>query len=107
MEREGVVEAELRSAFGLLQDGFYVKVLCDGIRDIGDHEANVGGQSFGEEGRQEGRQSGECIADAGIEARDRSIDDDENGGDVVDVLLELSRNISLVELVLLKATSVG
>ena len=73
------------------------------MRDIGEHEGNVGGQSFGEEGRQ----SGECIVGASIEARDGSIGDDENGGDVVDVLSELSRNISLVALVLLNATIVG
>ena len=83
--------------------GSFAKVHCEGIRDIGEHEGHVGGQRFGEEGRQ----SSECIVNAGSEARDGSIGNDENGGDGVDVLLELSRNISSVLLVLLMATSVG
>jgi len=73
------------------------------VQDIGEHEGDVTGQKLGEDGGQ----SGERIVCPNSDARNGSIGEDENGGDRVDVLLDLSCNALLVELILLTATSVG
>ena len=75
----------------------------EGAQDIGEHKGDVVGQGF----REHGRQGGECIVGADSEARDGAISEDENSSDGVDVILDLSRNIPLVEFVLLQTVSVG
>ena len=75
----------------------------EGARDMGQHDASVVGEYVGENGGE----SGECIGGADSDAGYSAIGEDENGGDGVDVLLNLSCNILLVELVLLSTASVS
>jgi len=102
MQRDGVVEKELRSAFQTILLGI-PRVPVKRARDIGGHEGSVVGRGL----RGDSGQSGECILGADTDARDSAIGEDKNGSDGVDVLLDLSLNILLVELVLLKISSVG
>ena len=103
MERDGVVEKELRSTFESIWNSISGEVPMEGARDIGEHERNVVGQGVGEDGRQ----SGECIVGADSDPRDGAIGEDKDRSDRVDVVLDLSRNTPLVELVLLNTASVG
>jgi len=72
-------------------------------RYIGEHEGNVLGQGFGEDGGQ----SGQRVIGPDSHVRDGAIGEDENSGDRVDMLLDLSCNTLLVELIVLKTVSVG
>ena len=72
-------------------------------QNIGAHKGNVVGQGF----REHGGQGGECVVGADSEVRDGTISEDENSSDGVDVILDLSRNVPLVELVLLQMVSVS
>ena len=47
-----VVNLELRSAFENQWDGVLAKVPAKGVCDIGEHEGNVVGQRFREDGEQ-------------------------------------------------------
>ena len=49
----------------------------EGAQDIGEHEGNVAGQGFSEDGGQ----NGECIVGADGDAWDGAIDEDKNGRD--------------------------
>jgi len=103
LERDGVVEGKLRSVPEHLRDTCRIEVPSENTRDVCEHEANVAGERFGEDGRQ----GGEYITGANVETWDGAIGEDENGIDGVDMLLDLSNNIRLVVLVSRKAASVG
>jgi len=103
VERDGVVEEELRGVFENVWNRISGEVPVEGTRNIGEHECSVAGQGFGEDGRQ----SGECIIGADSDSRDSTIGEDKNCSERLDVLLDLSRNATLVELVLLNTASVG
>jgi len=75
----------------------------EGAQDIGKHKGNVAGQGF----REDGGQGRERIVGADSDARDGTIGEDENRGDGVYVLLDLSRNTLLVDFILLDTASVG
>ena len=102
LERDGVIEEELRSMFEDFRDVIAGKVLEQQFRDVGEEEGEFAGQGI----EQGGRESGESIVGADSDARDGPIGEDKNGSDRVDVLLDLTRN-TLVELVLLDTASVG
>jgi len=61
------------------------------------------GQSFGEDGGQRR----ECTVSADSDTRNSAIGEDENGGDGIDVPLNLSCDNVIVQLVLLSTASVG
>ena len=75
----------------------------EGSRDIGEHEGDVTGQRFGEDGGE----SGECIVGIDSDAWDIAIGEDEDSSDGVDVPLDLGRNAVLMELVWLNTAGVG
>ena len=50
LERNGVVEKELRSVFESIRDGVLGEVLVERARDIGVNEGNVVGRMLGEDG---------------------------------------------------------
>ena len=75
----------------------------EGAQDISEHETNVAGQVVGDDGGE----SGKCIVGADGPAGNGAIDEDKNFGDVIGMLLDLSRDTLLVELVLLNTTGVG
>jgi len=92
LELDGVVVLELKHVFENSWD--LTEVRRKGARDFGEREV---GQWFGEDGGQSRqRQCQRCYAG----------DEDENGSGVVNVLLDLSCNTLIVELVLLKTASV-
>jgi len=93
----------LRSVLEQIWDSIPGKVPMEGGQDIGEHECDITGQGFGEDSGQ----SGERIVGPNIDARNGAIGEDDNGGDGVDVLLNLSCNALLVELILLSSASVG
>ena len=103
MERYGVVEEELRGLFEDIWNSISGEVPMERARDISEHECNVVGQGFGEDGRQ----SGECIIGADSDPRDGSIGEDKDRSDRIDVLFDLSCNAPLMELILLKTSGVG
>ena len=103
LQRDGVVEEELRSVFENIREIIPGETPIVGARDIGEHEGGVAGQGFGEDGGQ----GGECIVGADSDARDGAINEDENSSDGIDVASDLTDNAPLVELVLLNTSSVG
>ena len=103
LQRDGVVEEELRSVFEDIWESIPGEAPILGARDIGEHKGGVAGQGFGEDSGQ----GGECIVGADSDARDGAINEDENSGDGVDVVFDLSGNAPLVELVLLNTAGVG
>ena len=103
LQRDGVVEEELRSVFENLGDCILREVPMKRARDIGEHEGNVVGQCFGEHSGQ----SGQRIISADSNARDSAIGKDENGSDGVDVLLDFIRDTFLVDFILLNTSGVG
>jgi len=103
LERDGVIEEELRSAFENVRESISREIPMERVYDIGEHKGNIAGQGFVEDRRQ-GR---ECIVGTNSDARNSAIGKDENGSDGVDVLLNLGRNTFLVALVLLNTPSVG
>ena len=46
LERDGVVEEELRRAVEFARDCFQGEVPMEGVQEIGEHEGNVGYQGF-------------------------------------------------------------
>jgi hypothetical protein len=90
LERDGVVEVELRSPFEHLWDSILGEVPREGTQNVGKYEGNIVGQGFGEDGGQ----SGECIVGADSDAGDSAIGEDENGIDGVDVPLYLIQQCS-------------
>jgi len=103
LECDGVVKVELRSAFEHSWDSILGEVPREGTQNIGEHESNIVGQSFGKDCGQ----SGECIVSADSDAGDSAIGENKNGIDGVDAGLYLICNTPLVELILLNTTSVG
>jgi len=103
LERDRVVEEELRGVFEYLWNSVFRDVQREVCRGIGEQEGNVLGQGFGEESRE----CGECIVHARSDTRDGAIGEDENGSDRVNVVLNLSCNTLLVEFVLMNTTSIG
>ena len=103
MERYGVIEEELRGVLENVWNRISGEVPVKGARNIGEHECSVAGQGFGEDGRQ----SGECIIGADSDPRDGAIGEDKNCTERLDVLFDLSRNATLVDLVLMNPASVG
>jgi len=73
------------------------------VQDVGEHEGDVTGQKLGKDGGQ----SGECIVSTDSDTRNGAIGEDKNSGDGADMLLDLSCNTLLVELVLMSTASVG
>jgi hypothetical protein len=101
LECDGVVEEEIRSISEFIWDGIPREVPMEGAQDIGEHKGSVAGKRF----REERGQSGQCIANG--DARGGAIGEDENRGNGVDMVLDLSRNTPLVQLVLLNPACVG
>jgi hypothetical protein len=50
LERDGVVEEELRSVFETIRDCISGEVPMEGAQDIGEHEGNIMGQGLWEDG---------------------------------------------------------
>ena len=100
LEGDGVIEGELRRAVENAGDG---EVLVERAGEVGEHEGNVVGEGLGEEGGE----GGKGIAGADRHARDGAICEDEDSRDRIEVLLDLSDDTLVVELVLLKTASVG
>jgi hypothetical protein len=103
MKRDGIVEEGLWSAFENIWEGILGEVRVERARNIGVYKGSIIGRGF----RGDGGQSGECIVGADCDTRYRAIDEDENGSDGVNVLPDLGLNTLLVELVLLRISSVG
>ena len=103
LERNGVVEEELRSVLESLRENIFGEITEECIRGVGKQEANVLGWGF----REDGGESGEGIVGTDIDARDGAIRNNENSSDRIDVLLDLSCNTLRLESVLLMITSVG
>jgi len=98
LERDRVVEVELRSAFEHPWDSTLGEVPREGTQYVGKNERNIVRQGFGEDGGQ----SGECIVGANSDARDSAIHENENDIDEVDVFPYFISNTPLVGLILLK-----
>ena len=103
MQRDGIVEEELRSVLQNNRETVPGEVPMEGVRDIGEHEGGVADQGFGEDGGE----SGECIVGADCNVRDGAIRDNDDSSDGIDVFLDLGGNAPLVEGVLLNTSSVG
>ena len=71
LQRDGIVEEELRSVLQYNWKTVPGEVPMEGARDIGEHEGGVAGQGFGEDGGE----SGECIVGADRNTRDGAIRD--------------------------------
>jgi len=102
LERDGVVEEELRCIFENRWDSVLGEIQREAARAIREQEGNVVGQAFGEESGQ----SGECVVRAGGDTLRGAIGEDEDGTDGIDVLLNLSCDALLVVLVLLNTASI-
>ena len=50
MERDGVVEEELRGVFEILRECIGREILTERVRGVGKQKGNVVGQGFGEDG---------------------------------------------------------
>jgi len=74
-----------------------------GARDIGEHEGDVAGQTFGEDGGQGGKR----IVCADSDAWGGAIGEDENGSNRVNVLLHVTHSPIHAVLLLLNAANVG
>src|SRR5258706_8191654 len=103
LQRDGIVEEELRSAFEIIWEIIPGEAPMLAAQDIGEHEGGVAGQGSGEDSGQ-GR---ECIVGADSEARDGAISEDKNSSDGVNVVFDLSGNTPLVEPVMLNTPGVG
>ena len=100
MERDGVVEEELRSAFENTRDSIVGEVRIQTARDIGEQEGHV--ICFGGDGGQSREGIGHTYSDTwdGVIVRGKY------GSDRSNVLLDMSRNALLVELALVSIASV-
>jgi len=103
MECDGVIEEELGSLFENVRESISFEIPMETAYEIGEHERNIAGQGFGEDGGQ----GGECVFGTDSDTRNGAIGKYENRSDGVDVLLDLGGNTLLVELVLLDTTSIG
>ena len=103
MERDGVVEEELRGVFEILRECIGREILKERVRGVGKQKGNVVGQGFWEDGGE----NGEGIVGTDCNARNGPIDKNKNGADGVDVILDLRLNTLFVELVLLKVASIS
>ena len=103
LERDGVVEKELRSVFKHPRDSALWEIHVYRTRHIGEHEGDAIGWNLGEDGGQNGK----CVVVAGSEAWDGAIGEDKDGSDGIGVLLDLGRNTFLLKLGLLKVMGVG
>ena len=84
-------------------DSVHGEVPREGARNVGEYEGNVLGQRFWEDSGQ----SGQCIVGTDSNPRNSAISKNEDGIDGVDVLLNLSSDILLMDLILLNTASVG
>jgi hypothetical protein len=73
------------------------------FQESGEHECKVVGHIF----RVDGGMGGQGIVRADGVARYSAVGEDENSGDRVDVFLNLSRDVLLMELISLNTASVG
>ena len=103
LERNGVVEEELRGILESLWKNIFGEVKKEWIRSVGKQEANI----LARGSREDGGQSGKGIVGTGVGARDGAIGKDENCSDGIDVLLDLSCNSLRLECALLRIASVG
>ena len=97
-----VVKEEHISVFEHVRESVFGEVPIEGTRDIGEYEGSVLDKGF----RDDGGQNGQRIVGASSNLRDGAISEDENGGDGVDMLSDLSSNTPLVEFVVLNTASV-
>jgi len=72
LERGRIVEEEPGSVFENIWDSIPGEVPMEGAQDIGEHEGNVTGNGFGEDGGQ----GGECIVCTDSDAREGAIGED-------------------------------
>jgi hypothetical protein len=103
LERNGVVDPELRCLPENLWEGVLGEVPGERIRDVSEHEADFVGQGVG----QDVGQNGEHEWQTASTARDGAIGDEKNSSDGFDVILDLCRNTRFVELILFKTPGVG
>ena len=103
MQRDGIVEEELRSVLQNNWETVPGEVPMEGVRDIGEHDGGVASEGLGEDGGE----SGECIVGADRNTRDGAIRDNDDSSDGIDVFLDLGGNTRLVEGVSLNTPSVG
>jgi len=102
LECDGVIDMESRSILENGRDHILTNVRANGVPNIGEQEGGV----FGWNLREDGGQSGECVAYSDGTARDGAIGEDENSSGGVDLVLDLSCNALPVELVMLNVVSV-
>jgi len=105
LERDRVVELELKGVLEHLRDRVLAEVQRKGVCDIGHYKGNIVDRCFGEDGRQSGEHVMQTASTSAT--RDGAISEDENSSDGVHVLLNLSRETLLVELGLLRTASVN
>ena len=98
-----VVKEEHLSVSEHVRESVFGEVPIEGTRDIGEHEGSVLDKGFWDDSGQ----SGQYIVGASSNPRVGAISEDENGGDGVDMLTNLSSNTPLVEFVILNTASVG
>ena len=102
LETNGVIEEEPRGVVEYLWEIINGEVPMEGARDVGEHEGDVAGQGFGEDGGQ----SRKCIVSTDSDARYGTIGEDENRSDGVNVALDLCRNSPVVDFILLYIASI-
>jgi hypothetical protein len=102
LERDGVVEEEVRSVLENVWEHIPGEVLVQGGRGVGEQKGNVRRGS-----REDSGESGKGIVGTDCNTRDGAIGKNENSIDGVNVFPDLCLNTLPVELVSLKATSVG
>ena len=102
LECDGVVEEELRSLLELLRNSVLGEVPREGTRNIGEQEGNIVDHGVGKDSGE----SGECIVGTNSDTWDGAIGEDKNGINRLDVVLDLSRNILPVDLVLPNPASI-
>jgi len=89
--------------FENIRNSILREVPREGTRNVGEYERNVVFQGSGEDRGQ----SSERIVHADSEVRNRAISENNNGSNRVNVLLNLSGNTLLVNVVLLLTASIG
>ena len=102
LERDGIVEEELRSISEILWESIRREVLEERIRGVGKQEGNIFGSGW-----EESRESGEGIVDTGSDAGNGAIGEDKNGSGGIDVALDLSCKTLPMECISLKVAGVG
>ena len=88
LERDGVVEEEMRSISETLWEGIHREVLEERIGGVGKQEGNI----FGSGSREESGESGEGILGTDSNARNGPIEKNKNGIDGFNVILDLPLN---------------